>query len=152
MADAEILDDEGAARDWLARAFAPSAEQWARLERFAAMLVAEIGITLRDFVVEDTVRRPLGGVFAGERVTHAVMGILYGAALAFPAVLVYMTVPRLLDRYDPEPVSVLLGCVIWGAIVACGVANDKRAAVAAIEAGTLEQWSAAFARDRSAGQ
>ena len=41
MADAEILDDEGAARDWLARAFAPSAEQWARLERFAAMLVAE---------------------------------------------------------------------------------------------------------------
>ena len=41
MADAEILDDEGAARDWLARAFAPSAEQWARLERFATMLVAE---------------------------------------------------------------------------------------------------------------
>jgi 16S rRNA (guanine527-N7)-methyltransferase len=38
VADAEILDDEGAARDWLARAFAPSA---ARLERFAAMLVAE---------------------------------------------------------------------------------------------------------------
>ena len=41
MADAERLDDEGAARGWLAVAFAPSAEQWARLERFAAMLVAE---------------------------------------------------------------------------------------------------------------
>lgn len=41
MADAERLDDEGAARDWLAAGFAPSAEQWARLERFAAMLVAE---------------------------------------------------------------------------------------------------------------
>lgn len=41
MADAEILSDEGAARDWLERAFAPSAEQWARLERFAAMLIVE---------------------------------------------------------------------------------------------------------------
>lgn len=41
MADAEILNDEGAARDWLERAFAPSAEQWARLERFAAMLIVE---------------------------------------------------------------------------------------------------------------
>lgn len=48
-----------------------------------ALLVAEIGITLRDFVVEDTVRKPLGGVYPGERVTHAVMGILYGGALAF---------------------------------------------------------------------
>ena len=41
MADAELLHDEGAARDWLDRAFAPTAEQWARLERFAALLVAE---------------------------------------------------------------------------------------------------------------
>ena len=41
MADAELLDDEGAARDWLKQACAPTAEQWARLERFAAMLVEE---------------------------------------------------------------------------------------------------------------
>lgn len=41
MADAELLYDEGASRDWLTQAFAPSAAQWARLERFAAMLVAE---------------------------------------------------------------------------------------------------------------
>jgi hypothetical protein len=48
----------------------------------AALLAGEIVTTLRDFVVEDTVRRPLGGVFPGERVTHALMGIVYGAALA----------------------------------------------------------------------
>jgi hypothetical protein len=47
-----------------------------------ALLAAEIVITLRDFVVEDGVRAPLGGVFAGERVTHAVMAIIYGAMLA----------------------------------------------------------------------
>jgi len=51
---------------------------WALL----ALLVAEIAITLSDFVVEDSVRRPLGGVYAGERVMHALMGILYGAVLA----------------------------------------------------------------------
>ena len=41
MTGAELLIDESAARDWLARTFAPTAAQWARLERFAAMLVAE---------------------------------------------------------------------------------------------------------------
>ena len=49
----------------------------------AALLAAEVVITLKDFVVEDRVRRPLGGVYAGERVTHALMGIIYGAFLAF---------------------------------------------------------------------
>lgn len=48
----------------------------------ALMLAAEIAITLADFVVEDTVRKPLGGVYPGERVTHAMMGIIYGAMLA----------------------------------------------------------------------
>ena len=48
----------------------------------AALLAAEIVITLRDFVVEGNVRKPLGGVYPGERVTHAIMGIIFGAALA----------------------------------------------------------------------
>jgi hypothetical protein len=45
-------------------------------------IAAEIVLTLWDFVVEVAVRRDLGDVYAGERVTHAVMGILYGAMLA----------------------------------------------------------------------
>lgn len=53
---------------------------------------------------------------------------LYGnmisaAALAFPAVLVYMTVPRLLDRYDPEPAWALAMVFVWGAVAACGVSG-----------------------------
>lgn len=47
------------------------------------LLGTEIVITLADFVVEDEVRRPLGGVFPGERVMHTVMAILYGAILAY---------------------------------------------------------------------
>jgi hypothetical protein len=55
----------------------------------ASLLAAEIFITLRDFVVEDRVRRAVGGVFAGERTTHTLMAIIYGAMLAnlTPAVL-----------------------------------------------------------------
>ena len=53
---------------------------WAAV--LGAIFVAEIVLTMADFVTESTVRRSLGDVYAGERVTHAVMGILYGAMLA----------------------------------------------------------------------
>lgn len=46
------------------------------------VFIAEIVLTLTDFVVEIAVRKELGDVYAGERVTHAVMGILYGAMIA----------------------------------------------------------------------
>ena len=61
----------------------------------AAVLAAEIALTLADFVVERTVRRPLGDVYAGERVTHAAMAIVYGAMLAnlWPALLVWYAAP-----------------------------------------------------------
>jgi hypothetical protein len=45
-------------------------------------LATEIVITMTDFVVEKRVRKPLGDVYAGERVTHAIMAIVYGAMLA----------------------------------------------------------------------
>ncbi|HEU0177950.1 MAG TPA: hypothetical protein VFV58_27110 [Blastocatellia bacterium] len=48
----------------------------------AALLLTEIILTLADFVVEPRVRKPLGDVYGGERITHAVMGIIYGAMLA----------------------------------------------------------------------
>jgi len=48
----------------------------------AGVLAAEIALTLTDFIVEATERKPIGDVYPGERVTHAVMGILYGAMVA----------------------------------------------------------------------
>jgi hypothetical protein len=47
-----------------------------------AVIAAEIVLTMADFVVEASVRKPLGDVYPGERVTHAVMGIVYGGMLA----------------------------------------------------------------------
>ena len=49
----------------------------------APMLVAEIVFTMWDFVIEIAVRKPLGDVYGGERITHAIMGIVYGGMLAF---------------------------------------------------------------------
>ena len=47
----------------------------------AVLIVAEIALTMADFVVEVRVRDPIG-VLPGERVTHGLMAIVYGAALA----------------------------------------------------------------------
>ena len=60
-----------------------------------AVFVAEIVLTLTDFVVEIAVRKQLGDVYAGERVTHAVMGILYGAMIAnlFPVLVRWRALP-----------------------------------------------------------
>ena len=49
---------------------------------FMAVLLAEIALTMADFAVEVTVRKPIGDVYAGERITHAAMGIVYGALIA----------------------------------------------------------------------
>ena len=47
------------------------------------LLLGEAVLTMWDFMVEDWVRKPLGGVYPAERVMHAVMGILYGAMLVY---------------------------------------------------------------------
>ena len=47
----------------------------------ATLLVAEIVITLIDFVIEQRVRQPWGGLASGELMMHALMAIIYGAFL-----------------------------------------------------------------------
>ena len=68
---------------------------------------AEIGITLADFIVEDQVRKPYGGLLPGERATHTVMAIIYGAMLAnlIPVLLAWH---RSATGLRPEPVNVPL--------------------------------------------
>ncbi|TDU05659.1 hypothetical protein EDD99_4187 [Streptomyces sp. 846.5] len=71
----------------------------------AALLLCEISITLADFVVEDQVRKPMGGLLPGERVTHTVMAIVYGAILAhlIPVILHWRHLPSSL-AIDLAPV------------------------------------------------
>jgi len=76
--------------------------RWALV--LAAVLMAEIALTLTDFVVEITVRKTLGDVYGGERVTHAVMGILYGAMIAslIPALIGWWPLPDGLVSARPD--------------------------------------------------
>jgi hypothetical protein len=72
----------------------------------AALLFIEIVLTLWDFVVEDWVRKPLGGLYPGERIMHAIMGIVYGAMLAsiVPTFLIWWSKPTgLLNSPPPFP-------------------------------------------------
>ena len=84
------------------------------------VLIAEIALTLTDFVVEITVRKPLGGVYGGERITHAVMGILYGAMIAslVPTLIAWWKLPSALTVASTDP-----GALTWGLLtMAVGVA------------------------------
>ncbi len=61
---------------------------WAAV--LTALLITETVLAMWDFVVEDWIRKPLGGVYPGERIMHGIMGIVFGAMLA-------MIVPVLMD-------------------------------------------------------
>lgn len=80
----------------------------------AAVLLAEFVVTMLDFVTEDRVRASIGGVMPGERVTHAVMGIVYGAMLAFltPVLWAWFQLPtQLLHSPAPVPGWLRIGLV-----------------------------------------
>ena len=53
--------------------------------------------------METTVRKPLGDVYPGERVTHAVMGIVYGAMIA--------SLVPVLPSWGPLPSALVIAAV-----------------------------------------
>ena len=83
-----------------------------------AVIVAEIVLTLWDFVIEIAVRKQLGDVYAGERVTHAIMGILYGAMVAnlIPVLWGWRSTPTAF-AFEPAPVPEWLA---WSLVVMAG--------------------------------
>jgi hypothetical protein len=96
------------------------------------VLVAEILLTLTDFVVEIAVRKQLGDVYAGERVTHAVMGILYGAMVAklIPMLLDWWTRPTaLLVEWVDIPAVLQRGLVVMAVGVFLSGLRDLSAAL-----------------------
>ena len=84
----------------------------------AAVIVAEIVLTLADFVIEVAVRKPFGDVYPGERVTHAIMGILYGGMVAklIPVMIAWWSQPTAL-AWDPPQAPALLQ---WSLVVMAG--------------------------------
>jgi len=97
------------------------------------VLIAEIVLTLTDFVVEIAVRRELGDVYGGERITHAIMGILYGAMIAslLPELIAWWSLPTGFVAQLPD----VPGTLRWGLVLmAVGVfASGLRDLYAAYE-------------------
>jgi hypothetical protein len=110
----------------------------------ALLLAAEIGITLADFIVEDRVRRPLGGVYPGERAMHAVMGIVYGAMLSrfLPVLATWWHSPTAL-AIEPTPVPEALRWTL--AAMGAGVFLSGVRDLAAASGSRLARWPHAAA-------
>jgi len=92
---------------------------WAMV--LAALFMAEIVITLADFIVEDHVRQPLGGVYHGERAMHSVMGIAYGAMLAhvLPVLWAWWSAPTRLVMAPPQVPEALRWALAAMAVGVC---------------------------------
>lgn len=102
------------------------------------LLVLEIFITMYDFVIEDAVRKPLGGVYPAERVLHGVLGVLYGIFLAklFPLLQEWWRETSGFARHA-QPISSALqitmaimgfllfypACVTWRLLTLCRIAT-----------------------------
>ncbi|HEU4409275.1 MAG TPA: PrsW family intramembrane metalloprotease [Polyangiaceae bacterium] len=76
---------------------------------------------------------------------EAFVSMLVASMLAFPAVMVYLWVPLLVDRYDPEPWWCLAMAFIWGAIPACGFSAVINTAISGVGAAVAGKAGAAIA-------
>ena len=102
------------------------------------LLLAEIVITLADFVTEDRVRKALGGVYPGERVTHAIMGLVYGAVLAtiVPVIRRWSMMPTgLVVEPAAIPVALRYLMILMAAGVSASGVRDLYAAMKLHQAG-----------------
>lgn len=96
------------------------------------VIVAEIILTLTDFIVEIAVRKDLGDVYGGERVTHAIMGILYGAMIAnlIPTLIEWARLPTALPVVTaPVPRGLVIALLVMAAGVMLSGIRDLYAAL-----------------------
>jgi len=65
------------------------------------------------------------------------MGV--GALFALPPLAIYLWMPWIVDRYDPEPLWALMLCLFWGGIAACGFSAAINTAVGGVAEAVLGQ-------------
>lgn len=62
-------------------------------------------------------------VFSAAKPGQMLAAVMQGALFAFVPLCVYLSIPAVLDRYDPEPWWCLAMAFLWGAVVATGFAG-----------------------------
>ena len=60
--------------------------------------------------------------FLSKHSDQEVSAMAVGATFALPALIIYLWIPWIVDRYDPEPWWCLIMALAWGGIAACGFA------------------------------
>lgn len=85
--------------------------------RVAGMVLWTLGILVGGALLALFLMLPL---FSARDPFTVLASMAIGAAIAFPACFVYLWVPVIVDRYDPEPWWALGMAFLWGAITACG--------------------------------
>ncbi len=84
-------------------------------------------------------------IFGGKAEPSAMADAMaFGAVPAFVMLLVYLPVPAVLDRFDPEPWWSLTMAFVWGAVVATGVAGSINSYVSATVAAEQGEQAARF--------
>ncbi len=78
----------------------------------------------------------LAEVFLSKSPGRMAEAMIMGALFAFPPLVVYITVPKILDRFDPEPWWCLAMAFMWGALVATGFAGMINTVVAIVVTGS----------------
>jgi RsiW-degrading membrane proteinase PrsW (M82 family) len=63
-----------------------------------------------------------------------IQSMIIGAVFALPMLGLYLWIPWIVDRYDPEPVWALLLVLAWGGVAACGFAGLVNSVVEAFAA------------------
>jgi hypothetical protein len=109
----------------------------------AGLLLIEVSLTLWDFVVEDWIRKPLGGLYPGERIMHAVMGIVYGAILAsiVPTLRIWWFQPTTLTK-SPPPVPEVFRWAMVAMAVGVLLSGIRDLCAAAGLPGSAWPWTA----------
>jgi protease PrsW len=86
----------------------------------------------------------LAEVFLSKNPGRMVESVLTGALFAFLPVGIYLFLPAIIDRYDPEPWWCLAMAFLWGAIAATGFAGAINTGVDILVTSTMGKNAAAF--------
>lgn len=85
--------------------------------RIVGIVLYAIGMVIGLFLLFAVLLLP---TLASKHAEVEIESLTLGAIFALPMLVVYLWVPWIVDRYDPEPWWALLMALAWGAIAACG--------------------------------